>query len=130
MTLAEKVPLSGDGGRNLAQIEGYEPRQGEDMEFNSNIVGPEYFEVMGVPLVRGRGFATTDRAGAPQVAIVNEAFAARYWPGENPLGKRLAFFDGAESIEIVGSHATASIRRSQKRHCPISIGRTFSPTAR
>ena len=72
------------------------------MEFNFNVVGPEYFEVMRVPLARGRGFAATDREGAPQVAVVNETFAARYWPGEDPLGKRLAFFGGAESIEIVG----------------------------
>jgi predicted permease len=56
---------------------------------------------MSVSLARGRGFAETDRTGAPQVAVVNESFAARYWPGEEPLGKRLAF-GGVESIEIVG----------------------------
>jgi hypothetical protein len=55
VTLARGVPLSGDGGRRLARIEGYEPRQGEDMEFNFNVVGPEYFEVMNVPLARGLG---------------------------------------------------------------------------
>jgi predicted permease len=101
VTLAANVPLSGDGGRNLARVEGYEPRQGEDMEFNSNVVGPEYFEVMRVPLARGRGFSAADREGAPQVAVVNESFAARFWPGEDPLGKRLAF-SRVESIEVVG----------------------------
>jgi predicted permease len=102
VTVARGVPLSGDGGRRRAVVEGYEPQPGEDMEFNFNVVGPEYFEVMRVPLVSGRGFTAADRAGAPQVAVVNEAFAARYWPGEDPLGKRLASFSGAESIEIVG----------------------------
>jgi predicted permease len=102
VTLARNVPLSGDGGRRLAVIDGYEPRQGEDMEFNFNIVGPDYFEVMRVPLVRGRGFAATDREGAPQVAVVNETFAARFWPGQDAIGKRLNFFSGAESIEVVG----------------------------
>jgi macrolide transport system ATP-binding/permease protein len=101
VTLAENVPLSGDGGRNLAKVEGYEPRQGEDMEFNSNLVGPEYFEVMRVPLMRGRGFDASDREGGPQVAVVNESFAARFWPGQDPLGKRLAF-SRVESIEVVG----------------------------
>jgi predicted permease len=101
VTLAANVPLSGDGGRNLARVEGYEPRQGEDMEFNSNVVGPEYFEVMRVPLARGRGFSASDREGAPQVAVVNESFAARFWPGGDPLGKRLAF-SRVESIEVVG----------------------------
>ena len=102
VTLAQKVPLSGDSGRSRAVIEGYEPQAGEDMEFNNNVVGPEYFEVMRVPLVRGRGFTAGDREGAPQVAVVNEAFAARYWPGQDPIGKRLSSFAGATSIEIVG----------------------------
>jgi predicted permease len=102
VTLARNVPLSGDGGRRLAVIQGYEPRQGEDMEFNFNVVGHDYFEVMRVPLVRGRGFTAADREGAPQVAVVNETFAARFWPGEDPLGKQLTFFSGAESVEIVG----------------------------
>ncbi|HWN38031.1 MAG TPA: ABC transporter permease [Gammaproteobacteria bacterium] len=102
VTLARGVPLSGDGGRRRAVVAGYEPQQGEDMEFNFNVVGPEYFEVMRVPLVRGRGFTAADREGAPQVAVVNETFAARYWPGQNPLGKRLTAFSGAQDIEIVG----------------------------
>ena len=51
---------------------------------------------------RGRGFTAADREGAPQVAVVNETFAARYWPGEDPIGKRLTSFSGATSIEIVG----------------------------
>ncbi len=102
VTLAQRVPLSGDGGRRRAGVEGYEPQPGEDMEFNFNVVGPEYFEVMRVPLVRGRGFTEADREGAPQVAVVNEAFAARYWPGQDPIGRRFTSFSGATSIEIVG----------------------------
>jgi predicted permease len=101
VTLARNVPLSGDGGRRLASVEGYEPRPGEDMEFHFNVVGPDYFEVMRVPLVRGRGFSASDRDGAQQVAVVNESFAARFWPGEDAIGKRLAFA-GTQSIEIIG----------------------------
>jgi len=102
VTLAQRVPLSGDGGRRRAGVEGYEPQPGEDMEFNFNVVGPEYFEVMRVPMVSGRGFTAADREGAPQVVVVNETFAARYWPGQDPIGKRLTSFSGATSIEIVG----------------------------
>jgi predicted permease len=101
-TLAQKIPLSGDSGRRRAGVEGYEPQPGEDMEFHNNVVGPDYFEVMRVPLVSGRAFTADDRDGAPQVAVVNETFAARYWPGENPIGKRLTFFGQAADIEIVG----------------------------
>jgi predicted permease len=102
VTLARNVPLSGDDGRRGAGVEGYVPRLGEDMEFHFNVVGPEYFEVMRVPLVGGRGFAATDREGAPQVAVVNESFARRFWPGEEAIGKRLSQFGGVESVEIVG----------------------------
>lgn len=101
VTLARNVPLSGDGGRRGTGVEGYAPRPGEDMEFNFNVVGSEYFEVMRVPLVRGRGFEKSDRAGAPQVAVVNESFARRFWPGDSAIGKRLSQF-GVGSIEIVG----------------------------
>jgi predicted permease len=94
--------VSGDGGRRRAVVEGYEPQAGEDMEFNFNVVGPEYFEVMRVPFVSGRGFTAADREGAPQVVVVNETFAARYWPGQDPIGKRLTSFSGATSIEVVG----------------------------
>jgi len=101
VTLARNIPLSGDGGRRSAGVEGYEPQPGEDMEFYFNVVGPEYFDVMRVPIVRGRGFAASDRAGSTQVAVVNESFARRFWPGESAIGKRISQF-GVGSIEVVG----------------------------
>jgi putative ABC transport system permease protein len=52
-------------------------------------VHPDYFETLGVPIVRGRGFTPADREGALDVAVVSEEVAARTWPGQNPIGKRL-----------------------------------------
>jgi predicted permease len=67
------------------------------------IATPGYFTALRIPLVRGRIFTERDRAGAPFVVIVNEAFAARFFPGENPLGRRLRIgFGERESREIVG----------------------------
>lgn len=86
--LAEIVPLGFDRKRRGIEVEGYAPRAGEEMEFGVNTVGAGYFETMGIPLVRGRGFEASDRAGAAPVAIVNESFARRFWPGENPIGRR------------------------------------------
>ncbi len=66
-------------------------------------VGPDYFATLGLPVVRGRDIGDTDRPGAPKVAVVNETFARRAWPGENPIGKTVRWIlsDGP-TFEVVG----------------------------
>jgi putative ABC transport system permease protein len=68
---------------------------------------PGWFATMRVPLKRGRPFASTDRAGMPKVVLVNETAARKFWPGDDPIGKRVGigqggFSDGAEVVGIVG----------------------------
>lgn len=65
-------------------------------------VSPGFFGTLGVPVVRGRSLESTDRVETPRVAMVNESLARRFWPGENPLGKRLSVFDGKLGVEVVG----------------------------
>ncbi len=65
-------------------------------------VSPGYFAALAVPLLRGRLFQDGDRAGAPPVAMVNAAFAARYWPDLNPLGKRVLVGRLEKPAEVVG----------------------------
>ena len=68
-------------------------------------VGAEYFDLMGISLVRGRYFEPDDdRVGGPRVALVDETAAYRYWPGEDPIGRRIGFGNQEENgwIEIVG----------------------------
>jgi predicted permease len=67
-----------------------------------NQVGPGYFETLGIPIVRGRGFSEGDRAGAPMVAVVNETMARRLWPDQEALGKRFRCFGEDWIIEVVG----------------------------
>jgi putative ABC transport system permease protein len=66
----------------------------------------DYFRALGVPLRRGRLFTERDRADAPPVALVDDELARRYWPGDDPIGKRIAFGDPSDSstqwIEVVG----------------------------
>ena len=103
VTWASNVPLGLDMGRRGLQVEGYRRREGEDMEFYYSVVGPQYFETMEVPLVRGRGFTDADRPGAPAVVVVNEAFAKRFWGDADPVGKRIS--RGGENgpwMEVVG----------------------------
>jgi len=100
VSASNDVPLGLGGSRRGISIEGYQPQGGEDMEVHSNIVGPEYFRTMGIPLVRGRDLTEADGPGSPGAAIVNESFARRYWPGRDPLGRRLRM--GSNPLEVVG----------------------------
>jgi predicted permease len=102
-SLAMTVPLGLMGPRRGTAVEGYEPHPGEDMEFGINLVTPRYFETMRIPIVRGRAFQEGDRAESPPVIIVNEAFAQRFWPGADPLGKRVsANGDRGPFREVIG----------------------------
>jgi predicted permease len=70
----------------------------------NNVVGPDFFKVMGIPLVVGRGFTTADTASSQKVAVISEEMARRIFPNESPLGKRFGI-DGPKSMndfEVVG----------------------------
>jgi hypothetical protein len=67
-----------------------------------NQVGPGYFETVGIPILRGRALAETDRANAPMVAVVNETMARRLWPDQEAIGKRFRCFGQDWIIEVVG----------------------------
>ena len=70
----------------------------------TNTVGPEFFETFGVPIVRGRGITARDDRAAPQVAVVSESMARAYFPGVDPIGRRMDVGRGRTGgqIEIVG----------------------------
>ena len=77
----------------------------EQIPGNGNIVAPGYFSTMQIPIVAGRDFSDRDVAGAPLVAIVGEAAAHRFWPREDPIGKRLIVNGGSSPgavIQIIG----------------------------
>jgi predicted permease len=71
-------------------IEGHVPKTAnERLNIGFSVVGPDYFETMNTPIVQGRAFDERDNQNAPRVLIVNETMARRYWPNQNPVGKRL-----------------------------------------
>ena len=103
-----QVPLLGMEARQRRgfRIEGYTPRPGEDMEYHFNHVGPGYFRTLGAKLLEGREFTSDDRTGAQGAVVVTEAFAKRFWPGQNAIGKRL--LSGRQtSYQVVGVVANA-----------------------
>jgi len=84
------LPLSGFFAWGPITIEGHVPPRGENfVNADQRIVAGRYFEAMRIPLVHGRYFDDTDRADADRVVIVDEHLAEQYWPGENPVGRRL-----------------------------------------
>lgn len=86
------LPLNQSNSSSDFYVEGQPtPRPGEEPSGRHRGITPDYFKTMGIRLARGRFFTEADHAGAPPVIIVNETLAARYWPGENPIGRRLRF---------------------------------------
>jgi predicted permease len=111
-TLASAVPLQTVRlDASTVVPEGYEPPPGkESVSLMSARVGEGYFSTMRIPIVHGREFRQEDSADAPLVAVVNELFARHYWPGQDPIGKRLRLQNGgrAESrVEVVGIAQTS-----------------------
>jgi len=70
----------------------------EGIRFGFNLVGPRYLEAMGIGLVTGRSFTADDGPAGPKAVMINETVADRLWPGENPLGKTVEFFDGPWTV--------------------------------
>jgi putative ABC transport system permease protein len=84
------LPASGQSGSNSFIPEGYVPPKGAGMNISwtSQVVG-DYLTAAGIPILRGRNFTDADRVGSPFVVIVNRTLAERYWPGQDPIGKRI-----------------------------------------
>jgi predicted permease len=92
-------------------------------------VSPEYFDTIGVPIVQGRNFTEHDRPDSPRVAIVNETFARRYWPGESAIGKTFHTRSGVgPPFEIVGISADHKVATVGERPTPfIQVPRSQQP---
>jgi putative ABC transport system permease protein len=101
-------PLQNTGNPNLnsMQIQGRIPPEGEPPLVSSfRVVTPEYFRTLGIPVLRGRVFAQSDDAKSPEVAVINQTFARRYWPDSDPIGQRISFdgvMGGGTWLQIVG----------------------------
>jgi predicted permease len=85
-------------------VDGYVPNApGEDLIISSSgYVSPDYFRAMGIPLLKGRYFDEHDKKGAQEVVIVDDKFAERFWPNEDPLGKRMRRGDSGPWRTVVG----------------------------
>ena len=91
--LTSDLPWTGYDENSSFTIEGksFPPNEGAGGRYH--FVSEDYFRTVEVPLLAGRFFNASDRMGQPQVLLVNQALAARYWPGESAVGKRITFSD-------------------------------------
>jgi predicted permease len=116
---ASVIPLmTNSDWSSTIKVEGYKPKEGEDMNPLVNAVGPGFFDTLGQRLLAGRDFTVKDGAGAPRVAIVNETLATYFFGSENPIGRHIGWGrDKTPDIEIVGvaRNAKMSTLRQEPR---------------
>jgi putative ABC transport system permease protein len=118
--MIQALPMRGDYTLSFS-IQGRPPaRPGEALSANHRSASPGYFGALGIPLLRGRTFTDRDSEQAPKVAVIDEAFAIRHFPNEDPIGRGIDIGNGTDGFyEIVG--IVGSVRHD-------SLADTPSPT--
>ena len=113
--LTTGLPFTGRASNNAVTVEGHALQPGgTGRAHHMSVVGGDYWQAMGIPLVRGRFFTDADLESPGNVCIVDQAFADRYWPDQDPIGRRLAAgtrFTDANTAVVVG--VVASVKQSE-----------------
>ena len=102
VAFSDRVPLGFGGGSTAVKPEGYVSHANESMETQVAIITPNYLHTMQIPIVKGRDFTLGDTKSSERMVIVSEAFANRYWPNQEVLGKRLNSDLTHEWFTVVG----------------------------
>ncbi len=104
VTVMEERLGSGWSDNSDMMVDGKLPdvANGASRTVRSNVVGPDFFRTLGVPVLAGRDFADSDTATSPHVGIINEEFAQRFFPNQNPLGHIIGTDNGRYQMTIVG----------------------------
>jgi len=123
-SLVGSVPLGESAGStHVKGIEAPGIPAKKRFQWEFNVVGPEYFQTLGIPLLKGRRFTTHDGPQSTKVILINDVVAQRYWPNQNPIGRRVTFRGGVdqpvEPWEIIGIVATSKLRTIREKPRPI-----------
>ncbi len=122
------LPLGPEGSRMGLFLEGH----GEEVytDVKQSIVAPDYFRAIGIQLLAGRDFRPGDEQGRARNAIVNQAFADRFWPGEEPLGKGISVGGPSgpfyEVIGVVGDHRHSGLDQEPAPHLFWAFGQIYA----
>ncbi|MGA2738002.1 MAG: ABC transporter permease [Bryobacteraceae bacterium] len=95
------LPLTGAVGWGGINVEGYNPEPGHELQVDLRTASTDYFRAMKIPLLKGRYFDDHDTSDGQPVAIIDEQFAQRFWPRDNPIGKHV-WFDPKKPMIIAG----------------------------
>ena len=117
VTLADFSPLSFTLHTDYVQPDGYVPQPRESMEIDRAVVGPNYFRTLRTPLVSGRDFTGQDVETSQPVAVVNQEFCDRYWPGQDAIGKRVSLY--GRWFTVVGVARNGKYRRLLYAPAPV-----------
>lgn len=99
------LPLSGGYSCDGFRVDRHHVPRGQEPCAEARSISHRFFEVMGIPLIAGRGFTTADGPTSRPVVVINQAMARQFWPGENPVGQTITLLGGGDretSREIVG----------------------------
>jgi len=110
------LPMVMTGGIARVVLPGQEVRRDGDYSVSRRYVTPQFFSTMGIPLLRGRDFEDADTGDRDRVAVVSESFVQRYWPNEDPLGKRVLFQDSL--LTVVGVVRDIKVRGLERTSEP------------
>lgn len=116
-SLGRSVPVQTSGMISSVEIDGLELPSDEVADLNP--VGPNYFSTLGVAVLRGRTFDASDVKDGPPVTVINQAFADRYWTGQDPVGKRIKSLGGETGAEVVGVVANYKTRSLREEPQPV-----------
>lgn len=108
VAFADRVPLGLSGSDWNTEIPGYTPGPNERMTIDVAVVTPGYFEATGTTLLAGRGFQPADDSAAARTMVVNQRFAERFWPGQDPLGRTVRV--GGRDHTVIGLTRTGKYR--------------------
>lgn len=105
----DNMPLGFSNSDRGISVPGYEPAENERMNIHYSSVSSGYFETMGIPMRAGRGFATEDDSSAVPRLVVNERFAQRFWPDQDPLGRTVQV--AGRDYTVIGVVPTGKYQR-------------------
>jgi predicted permease len=127
------LPLTGSWSRTSIELPGRGELKGEGDDIDRRSVSTNYLQLLRIPLLKGRYLNDADRAGSTPVAVINQAAAQRYWPGQDPLGQHFKMNGGKDDRVIVGvvgniHHLGPEIAPRQECYLPYMQDRQFGAT--